>query len=479
MIRTLVIVAIFAALAAGGAWLADRPGSVTLEWQGWRVDTTVAFLVFALAVLSVVLAGLFDLFASIGGAPGRFAASRRARRRDRGYRALTQGMVAVAAGDAAEARRQSKRADALLADPPLTMLLAAQAAQLGGDEAAARRYFTAMLERPETAFLGVRGLLMQAERAGDRAEMRRLIERAHEMRPATPWVITSLLDDQARSGHWHEAEETLARAMKARALDRDEARRKQVAIDLALAAAERDSGRLAEARAHARKAQRADPDSVPAAIARAKLELEAGHARTARKLVEAAWPRTPHPALVRVFREARDGDAGEQYQRVESLTQPNARHPESRLARAEAALDARLWAIAARELAALDGEGQPDARVCRLHARLAAEDSGDSAAERDWLVRAAAAPPGPAWLCAQCGAEAPEWSALCPACGAFATIGWAVPERAPAALPDRGARAALPTAGDGTGADAGEAAPRPAPTDETGPPEIDAPARGA
>ena len=141
MIRTLILVAVFAVLAAGGAWLADRPGSVTLEWQGWRVDTTVAFLVFAVAVLAAELAGLFYLFALVGGAPGRFAASRRMRRRERGYRALTQGMVAVAAGDAAEAQRQSKRADSLLHDPPLTMLLAAPGGPARRRRGGGQRYF--------------------------------------------------------------------------------------------------------------------------------------------------------------------------------------------------------------------------------------------------------------------------------------------------------------------------------------------------
>ncbi len=402
----------------------------------------------------------------MGGAPGRFAAGRRARRRERGYRALTQGMVAVAAGDAAEARRQSKRADALLADPPLTMLLAAQAAQLGGDEAAARRYFTAMLDRPETAFLGVRGLLMQAERAGDRGEMRRLIERAHAMRPSTPWVMRALLDDQARAGRWHEALDTLARAGKARALDRAEARRKETTALLALASGERETGRLGEARAHARQALRADPDFAAAAIARAGIEAAAGHRRTARKLIEAAWPRTPHPELVHLYLDTRDGDNAERYRQVEHLTQPNARHPESRLARAAAALDAKLWAIAARELDELTAEGPPGARACRLRARLAAEDAHDAATERDWLVRAAAAPPDPAWTCSACGAETEAWSALCPACGAFATIDWSAPERAkPAALGyDEETPAALPAA----------AAPA-----EDEPPAIDAPSRGA
>ncbi len=57
----------------------------------------------------------------------------------------------------------------LLAEPPLTLLLSAQAAQLNGDEQAARRYFTAMLDRAETEFLGLRGLVMQALRGGDEA----------------------------------------------------------------------------------------------------------------------------------------------------------------------------------------------------------------------------------------------------------------------------------------------------------------------
>jgi len=50
-----------------------------------------------------------------------------------------------------------------------------------------------MLERPETAFLGLRGLLMQALKAGDRREALELARRAYEERPKTGWAITTLL----------------------------------------------------------------------------------------------------------------------------------------------------------------------------------------------------------------------------------------------------------------------------------------------
>src|SRR5438094_5598402 len=168
---------------AAAVFLADRPGRVDIVWQGWQIETSVGVLVAAavLAALAVwlLVSGLWLVFS----VPRRLVRSRRERRRRAGYRALAQGMVAVAAGDAQEAQRYARKADVLLAEPPLTLLLSAQAAQLKGDEDAARKYFAAMLNRPETEFLGLRGLLTQALRRGEENSALRLAERAHTMRP--------------------------------------------------------------------------------------------------------------------------------------------------------------------------------------------------------------------------------------------------------------------------------------------------------
>jgi HemY protein len=148
-----------------------------------------------------------------GAAPRAFVRARRARTREKGYRALTQGLVAVAAGDPASAKRFAKKADVLLNEPPLTLLLSAQAAQLGGDEGAAERYFRTMLANPQTAFLGVRGLLMQAVRRGDHGEALLLSRRAQEIQPRTPWVLATRFDLEARAGNWSTAEAVLREAV--------------------------------------------------------------------------------------------------------------------------------------------------------------------------------------------------------------------------------------------------------------------------
>lgn len=169
MIRfTITIIVALAVVVAAAIWFSDRPGNVSIEWQGWLIEMSVGRFVLATAIILAAALIVIGFLRVIRRAPGRIRESLRTSRRERGYRALTQGMVAVAAGDPDEANRQARRADVLLSEPPLTMLLSAQAAQLNGDEDAASRYFNAMLERPETAFLGVRGLLIQAQKNNDR-----------------------------------------------------------------------------------------------------------------------------------------------------------------------------------------------------------------------------------------------------------------------------------------------------------------------
>jgi len=172
----LVQVGIVAGIAI---WIHERPGHVSFVWLGHRVDTSMGVLLAALLILLFVAVLLHRLWRLVWRGPRDLARLNAERKRQQGYRALSHGMAAVAAGDAAEAKRQAKIANAMLKDPPLTLLLAAQTAQLGGDEDAARRYFTAMLEKPETAFLGLRGLLMQAMKAGDRVEALALARTRH------------------------------------------------------------------------------------------------------------------------------------------------------------------------------------------------------------------------------------------------------------------------------------------------------------
>lgn len=438
MTRAFFLFAQIALVVLAAWWLTQHPGRIAIDWQGWRIDMSVGLLVLIVAGLVVLMVIVSRFWGAIRRAPGQFLESRRLSRRQRGYKALTQGMVAVAAGDAQEARRAARRADALLDEPPLTMLLSAQAAQLGGEETAARRYFEAMLDHPDTAFLGVRGLLMQAIKAGDKGEALRLAERAYRLRPETEWVVDQLFELQVESALWSDANETIATAIRRKTLPAADARRRRAAVLVEHSRVAEAEGDLDTALGRAREAHDLDPGLVPATLALARMFKARDRAGRAVRLIEEAWARGPTPELAAAYGALiEDGDPLARVKRFQRLFSFRPDHRESHIALAEASLAARLWGEARKHLAAAAGNA-PTARVCRLMAELEEQENGDMAASRQWLARSTTAMPDEAWVCNGCGAVAGSWSALCGNCNAFGSLAWQPPPRAmrlPAAGP--------------------------------------------
>jgi HemY protein len=432
--RRAIVFAVLAAVAVLAAyWLARHPGQVTIDWLGYRMEPPVGLAVLAVLVFSAVMVLLYRVVRAVLGTPRRIGRALAANRRKRGYKALSQGMVAVAAGDAQEAARWARRADDLLEDPPITLLLSAQAAQLNGDERAAEKYFNAMLEKPETRFLGLRGLLMQALREGDHRRALGYARQAHALRPKTPWVVTNLFELSQRTGDLDGAAAALKQVAKLKVMGKAEADHKSAVITLAKAERALAEGREEEALGLARTADRSDPDFLAAALLHARLAVARKAWREAAKVIERSWPRTPSAELAALYRAAApEAKPLEQVKRVAKLAALNPEHRESHLALAEANLEAGLWGEVRRHLGHLvsqQGEDPPRAQVCRVMARLEEAERHDASAARRWLERAAVAPPDPAWVCDRCGAVATRWSANCGSCQSFDSLDWRLPRR--------------------------------------------------
>lgn len=422
MIRLVWLFILAAGLAAGAAMLSGQQGEVTIR-LGSSLYAMPPAVAAALCVVVVALVlGIWRLIGLVFDLPGAMSRSRRERRRRARYLSLARGMVAVAAGDAREARRHAARAKsrsrgkAGADEPLLAQLLSAQTAQLDGDEAAAAQVYADMLGAEETEFLGLRGLFVQATRRNDKDAARRYAARAFQLRPQTPWVAAAAFDLEAAAGNWAAAERALAGQAKAKLLDAAIVTRRRAVLAAAAARDRLAAGRPEQALKLAGAALRTSPGLMAAALAAAAAWRAEGRHKRAARVLENAWSAEPHPALAAAY-------AG--LAPVERLIALRPDHPESRLlsaARAAVHNDHRAIETILAPLVS----GVPSARAARLMADAAAT-RGDMVAARMWADQALAAPRDGVWSCSSCGHDDPNWGAVCQHCGAFDTLAWRDP----------------------------------------------------
>ena len=427
MIRLIAFLIVAVALSWLATWLVDNPGRVSLTWQGTHVETSFVVLVLAVAVIGIVLVMLFEILRVVRQAPSRWSRAHRQARTDKGYAALSQGLVAAAAGDAPAAKLLNRRADKLLHHAPATLLLSAQTAQLEGDEGTARQRFQEMLEHKDTEILGLRGLLAQAIKDGDRETALKLARRAYLRRPHTPWVLSTLFDLQTQAGLWSEALSTVGDMARHRVIDKATATRRRAILFHQEAAAIRAKGRPYAALEMMQKAHKRLPSLAPIAVQAAGLAAELNKPRQARKMLEASWRQEPHPEIARAY-AGLDGkeQPADRLKQVERLHQLNPEHVASDLALAEHALAARQWSVARTALERVIKK-DPTASAWRMLAEVE-QAEGDGEKARMCLAKAVDAPPDAAWLCQSTGEVRARWSAFGPD-GRFDSLQWGKPPK--------------------------------------------------
>src|SRR3984885_8753965 len=427
MVRLLIFLAALALAALGLTWLANNPGVVDLTWRGEEYEVSLMFALAAVLALAVVLAIVWGVLRFVFRVPSLVSIGAQARRRERGFQALSRGMIAVGAGDARAAAKYALDASRLIAHEPMTKLLQAQSAQLAGDRARAVAAYNAMLQHHETQGLCLRGLHVEARRAGDHAAALQYAMRANAHAPAA-WAGQAVLDDRTRRGDWAGALTTVDSNAAARLIDKPTANRWRAVIKTAMAeeAMERDpKGALVLAQ----EACRLAPTLVPAAAVSGRLTGQAGDYRRASRMLEAAYAQTPHPDLAAAYLRVRHGDSSEdRLTRARTLARMAPSDPESLLTIGRAALEAHDVSAARSAIAPLiasdSSHGRPTRRVCLLMADIEEADGNDGAV-REWLGRAARAPRDKAWVAD--GVISDRWAPVSPS-GTLDGFVWRTPD---------------------------------------------------
>jgi len=426
MIKLLLFILLVLGLAYGFAILADMPGEVVITVAGQEISFTLMFAAVALVATVVAVMVTWWLIRVVLTSPQRVTRFFRLRRRDRGYQALSTGIIAAGAGDPATARQMLRRADGLLVktSEPLIQLLEAQAVMLEGDHDGARSKFEKMLEDPELRDLGLRGLYMEAQRLGDRDAQKHYAEKAAELAPQLGWASKAALDLKTSTGDWEGALRLVEKQQTAKHIDKEAAKRKRAVLLTAIAMenVEPDPGRAKQA---GLEAHRLAPEFAPAVVAASDACLRLNELRRAAKILETTWRKAPHPDVALAYVNVRSGDsAADRLKKARKLEQLKPNNAESSLIVAQMAMEAAEFDDARKAVAAVL-RNEPRENAYLLMADIEEQETGDQGKIREWLSRALRAPRDPAWTAD--GYVAEKWAPFSPISGRIDAFEWKVP----------------------------------------------------
>jgi HemY protein len=427
MWRALVFIGLLCLAAFGAVWLADHPGTVAITWNGREYLTSLAVGLIGVVVLAMVLALIWAAFRFMIGLPTQIGRNSRIRRRERGFAALSRGLIAIGAGDVAAAKRYASEAERLTGGEPLALLLRAQTAQAAGDRDGAETAFRRMLDHRETRILGLRGLFIEARRRGDAEAARISAEEAVRIAPSVAWANDAMLEAYSSEGDWGSAIRAVERRGSLGLSDKAEIRRHRAVLHAADAIAREKAHDFDGALNAAQEAIRLAPDLVPAAAVAGRILSSRGDLRRAAKVIETAWKTNQHPDLAAAYLNLRPGDsATDRLRRAETLARLSNWSAESRLAIGRAAIEAREFSRARETLRPLADE-RPTVRVCLMMAELE-QAEGQPGRVREWLARAARAPRDKAWIAD--GIVSETWAPISPVTGKVDAFVWATPPEA-------------------------------------------------
>ena len=425
MIRLLFLLGLLAAAVFVALVLATNPGEVALSLgqapsYDLRIVMPLAPFVIV-AILSLFAWGyIFHAWLRTLAIPKAVQRANKENRAKKGHMALSNGLVAVASGDPDEARKQARLAGRFLDNPAASLLLTAQSAQLNGQPDAAARYFEAMLDTPETRFLGLRGLIVQAVKAGDTDKALDLLQEAKRLKPKAPWVLDLEYQIRLDRGELLEAESAAAKLKAVRSVESSGGKRKHATALLAQAVEAKSEENMQAAMDRAVQASKADPSFFAAFSLAAEIATIRRNPGRAAELLLKAWSIQPSGDIANRYmlaRAVKPGDFKAKLATAKGLAAARPGHWAGLALMVEAHLDLGEREEAKILLDAWDNVNQePDlARLAlRLEAGQPANNNPDEAT-RFGLSEGF-------FACTSCGTRQENWKSHCTQCGASGSV---------------------------------------------------------
>ncbi len=435
MFQTIWFFIKIAILCVVAIWITTLEGQVKIDFLNYKINMQTGLFAALLAGFVFLVLFTLKVISAVFNAPKNILKIYEADQRKKSFRALTRGLVAVAAGDEKRATRFAAQTKNLWPDlKGLPLLLEAQAARLRGEEGLAQNRFERLLKDKEAAFLGVRGLLKSALDEGNIERALDFARQAEKQHPKKLWIVEIVYALEIKNRLWTDVLRTNHKLQKLNKDNLEKLKQDRIAIYLHHHDKAERKGDHKRSRSECETAYKLNPTYIPSALKYAAFLLRDGKHKKCADVVEKAWRQNTHPDLAQIWTRLAPTPKGKNPEKdneqtmawFEKLIAIKPESAEGHMAAASAAMDLGHWGQAKAYLLTAE-KLYPSARVYRLQAIVEQNSTHNDESIHRLMERAGAAFPDKRWVCQETGMIYDEWHAIAKPHGAFNTIKWDVP----------------------------------------------------
>lgn len=375
-------------------WLGDNAGSVKVVWLGYVMETSVAFCIFCVVAFMVAIYLLL--------LPARWLKwieSRLHNRRDKKSEAL---LIAILTNVLCKNTEHNKKLIEQFAKiqpnaRSLILMLKALSEQEGD-------FYAELIRNKTTQQAGWQGVITEHVKRGELILASEEVEKLLKENPKETWVLKEALCLLALSKQWQKALTCLDGLYKNKALDKG-----TYLYQKATLLVEMNKG--------------AEAFDICPALPQAALLAAKQKPAKAQKIFLKSWKSAPSFAVYRAYLAlfAKENSLA-QFKRTEKLCAENPTAKLNALVLADAAITARLWSEARKELEAYLAQYPLTSDIACQMAIIEMETSHNLSKAIQWIQKTDSIEANSDYICAKCGKKTNEWAALCPVCNGFAEL---------------------------------------------------------
>lgn len=374
--------------------LMDNPGSVSITWFGYVLETSVAFCIglFACIVLIIYLISF----------PKRWVrwikVKLEKKKTTKNKELLIQILTNIVCKDFSANNTLIKKFQKTTSkDSELLLLLKA----LSGTDSS---IYNLLVKNPKTEKAGWQGLINEHIQRGEIVLASEEVEKLLAKNPKKEWILKEAFSLYILNEDWNKALNCLETLNKIKAVDSD-AYDYQKAVLLV---------RLNKGT----EAFKINPSLPAAAILAAK-----ENPKKAEKIYRMAWEEKPsfdvYKAFVKLY--AKENTLS-QYKHVLKLCESNKNAKINPLVIADAAMNAQLWSEAKKELNGYLANHQLTTNIVAQMARIEIEANHNMKEAQKWMEKMNGLETTANYICDKCTHKTDVWQSSCPVCNQFAGL---------------------------------------------------------